>query len=153
MILEYKEMPLIQPLPIPTKGRGIFTAIWVWLTNSRKWMIAADWHFTINGEEFVIPRGFQFDGARCLHFNLKNETDITRVSLNFRIAITRAQDCHDIDFDPDDQLCCPELLEDKFSQIPNFYDEVEVKIGDTQRSFPGPVATKYRSKNSISVVG
>jgi len=63
VILEYKEMPLIQPLPIPTKGRGIFTAIWVWLTNSRKWMIAADWHFTINGEEFVIPRGFQFDGA------------------------------------------------------------------------------------------
>ena len=63
MILEYESMPLIQPLPIPTRGRGIFTAIWVWLTNSRKWMIAADWHFTINGEQFVIPKGFQFDGA------------------------------------------------------------------------------------------
>ena len=109
-----------------------------------------DWHPLLTKSPGL---GFQFDGARCLHFNLKNETDITRVSLNFRIVITRAQDCHDIDFDPDDQLCCPELLEDKFSQIPNFYDEVEVKIGDTQRSFPGPVATKYRSKNSISVVG
>jgi len=100
--------------------------------------------------------GFQYDGARCLHFNLKNETDITRVSLNFRIAITRAPDLHGdgIAYDPDDQLCCPELLRDKFLlDNPGFYDEVVVNVGDTPRSFmPGPVATKRRGFG-ISVMG
>lgn len=63
MILEYAAMPLIQPLPIPTRGRSFFTAIWVWLTNSRKWLVAEDWPFQINGESYVIPKGFKFDGA------------------------------------------------------------------------------------------
>jgi hypothetical protein len=95
--------------------------------------------------------GFQYDGARCLHFALKNETDITRVSLNFRIAITRAS--ADVAYDPDDQLCCPELLKDKFSlDNPGFYDEVVVNVGDVPRSFlPGPLAVKR--KGGISVVG
>ena len=110
-----------------------------------------DWHPLVTKSPGL---GFQFDGARCLHFNLKNETDITRVSLNFRIAITRAPDCNDIAYDPDDQLCCPELLKDKFSGVENFYDAVEVNMGEVPRSFcPGPVATKYRSKGGISVVG
>lgn len=97
--------------------------------------------------------GFQFDGARCLHFNLKNETEITRVSLSFRIAITRAPDCGVI-YDPDDQLCCPELLKDKFSlENPGFYDEVVVSVGHTPKSFlPGPLATKWK-RGGISVVG
>jgi len=96
--------------------------------------------------------GFQFDGARCLHFNLKNETDITRVSLNFRIAITRAPECGDIAYDPDDQLCCPELLRDAFSQDnKSFYDEVVVNVGDVPRSFmPGPFATKRRGGISVT---
>jgi len=97
--------------------------------------------------------GFQFDGARCLHFNLKNETDITRVSLNFRVAITRV--CDVTEYDPDDQLCCPELLNDRFSQEnPGFYDEVEVSMGDVQRSFlPRPVAVKRKSCSVVSIVG
>lgn len=87
--------------------------------------------------------GFQFDGARCLHFNLKNETDITRVSLNFSIAITRAE----MEYDADDQLCCPQLLMDKFSQgKQGYYDEVTVNVGDVPRSFlPGPIASKAPS--------
>jgi len=63
MILEYDKMPLIQPLPIPTRNKGFFRKIWIWLTNSRKWRLAHDWYFTINGEDFVIPHGFVFDGA------------------------------------------------------------------------------------------
>jgi len=96
--------------------------------------------------------GFQFDGARCLHFNLKNETDITRVSLNFRVAITRL--CDVTKYDPDDLLCCPELLNDRFSQEnPGFYDEVEVSVGDVQRSFlPRPVAVKRKSC-SVGIIG
>ena len=89
--------------------------------------------------------GFQFDGARCLHFNLKNETDITRVSLNFRIAITRApESCDSNEFDPNCQLCCPELLKDEFSRD-NFHDEVIVHIGELPRALAsGPVAIKRR---------
>ena len=112
-----------------------------------------DWHPLVTKSPGL---GFQYDGARCLHFNLKNETDITRVSLNFRIAITRAPDLHGdgIAYDPDDQLCCPELLRDKFLlDNPGFYDEVVVNVGDTPRSFmPGPVATKRRGFG-ISVMG
>eukprot|EP00578_Thalassiosira_sp_NH16_P020691 CAMPEP_0181099540 /NCGR_PEP_ID=MMETSP1071-20121207/12713_1 /TAXON_ID=35127 /ORGANISM="Thalassiosira sp., Strain NH16" /LENGTH=701 /DNA_ID=CAMNT_0023182207 /DNA_START=102 /DNA_END=2207 /DNA_ORIENTATION=+ len=104
--------------------------------------------------------GFRYDGARCLHFNLKNETNVTRVSLNFRIAIVRAPEVSTvhggrevIEYDPDDQLCCPELLGDEFSRDnPGFYDEVVVNVGDVPRSFmPGPIAVKRRG--GISVVG
>mmetsp|Transcript_39490 Transcript_39490/g.83045 ORF Transcript_39490/g.83045 Transcript_39490/m.83045 type:complete len:684 (+) Transcript_39490:548-2599(+) len=107
-----------------------------------------DWHPLVTKSPGL---GFQFDGARCLHFNLKNETDITRVSLNFRIAITRApESC--AGYDPDDLLCCPELLRDDFSKELDFYDEVVVNVGDVPRSFmPGPVAMKR--KGGISVVG
>lgn len=85
-----------------------------------------DWHPLVAKSPGL---GFQFDGARCLHFNLKNETDITRVSLNFRIAIIRApESC--AGYDPEDQLCCPELLKDKFSQD-IFYDEVVVNVGNS----------------------
>lgn len=86
--------------------------------------------------------GFYFDGARCLHFNLRNETDITRVSINFSIAITR--DCTETEYDPDDQLCCSQLMKDEFSSgKEGYYDEVTVNVGDVNRSFlPGPVAIK-----------
>eukprot|EP00956_Cyclotella_meneghiniana_P033530 scaffold96769_cov63-Cyclotella_meneghiniana.AAC.8 len=86
--------------------------------------------------------GFQFDGARCLHFNLRNETDVTRVSINFSVAITR--DCDETQYDPDDQLCCPQLLKDDFScGKEGYYDEVTVSVGDVPRSFlPPPVAMK-----------
>ena len=63
MILEYKKMPLIQPMPIPTRGKSIFRAIWIWMMHSRKWSVAEDWDFTINGENFFIPKDFIFDGA------------------------------------------------------------------------------------------
>jgi hypothetical protein len=87
--------------------------------------------------------GYHFDGARCLHFNMRNETDVTRVSLNFSIAITRA-DSGEVPYDPDDQLCCPQLMEDEFSRSKEgYYDEVTVSVGDVPRSFlPGPVAMK-----------
>ena len=94
--------------------------------------------------------GFQFDGARCIHFGLRNDTEITRVSLTFRIAIARVP-CGEVAYDPDDQLCCPELLRDDFA-TDGFYDEVVVNVGDIPRSFmPGPVAVKRRG--GISVVG
>eukprot|EP00585_Thalassiosira_rotula_P005314 CAMPEP_0196134658 /NCGR_PEP_ID=MMETSP0910-20130528/3502_1 /TAXON_ID=49265 /ORGANISM="Thalassiosira rotula, Strain GSO102" /LENGTH=684 /DNA_ID=CAMNT_0041394633 /DNA_START=184 /DNA_END=2238 /DNA_ORIENTATION=+ len=112
-----------------------------------------DWHPLEAGSPGL---GFQFDGARCLHFNLRNATDATRVSLNFRVAITRAPDRFggEIRYDPDDQLCCPELLRDEFSmENPGFHEEVVVYVGEVPRSFmPGPVAVKRRGV-AMSVVG
>jgi len=63
-----KEMPQMLPIPIPTKGKGFWGAIWMWLMGTRHWQIAKDWHFTIKGEEYIIPKGFQFDGASIPKF-------------------------------------------------------------------------------------
>ena len=61
--IKYKEMPTIQPVPIPTKEMGFFGALFVWLFISRKWTVKKDWHFTLNGMDLVIPKGFIFNGA------------------------------------------------------------------------------------------
>ena len=64
----YKEMPHMQPITIKTKGKGFWGAIWMWFTGTRHWIVAKDWHYTLNGEEYVIPKGFQFDGASIPKF-------------------------------------------------------------------------------------
>ena len=65
---KYDEMPHMQPIRIPTDGRGFWGAIWCWFWEVRNWEIAKDWHFTVNGEQYVIPKGFQFDGASVPKF-------------------------------------------------------------------------------------
>jgi len=65
---KYKEMPHMKPIAIPTAGKGFWGAIWLWLMGTRQWEIAKDFHYTINGEDFVIPKGFQFDGASIPKF-------------------------------------------------------------------------------------
>jgi len=64
----YKEMPSMKPIPIATKGKGFFKGIWMWLMGVRQWEIANDFEFTLQGEEYVIPKGFQFDGASVPKF-------------------------------------------------------------------------------------
>ena len=64
----YKEMPHMKPIPIATKGKGFFKGIWMWLTGVRQWEISSDFEFTLKGEEYVIPKGFQFDGASVPKF-------------------------------------------------------------------------------------
>jgi len=65
---KYKEMPHMKPIAIPTAGKGFWGAIWLWRMGTRQWEIAKDFHYTINGEDFVIPKGFQFDGASIPKF-------------------------------------------------------------------------------------
>ena len=65
---EYKEMPHMQPIVIPTDGKGFWSAIWMWLTGSRKWTVAKDFIFKIDGVDYVIHKGFQFDGASIPKF-------------------------------------------------------------------------------------
>jgi hypothetical protein len=65
---EYSEMPHMKPLPIATKDKGFFKGIWHWLMGVRQWEICDDFHFKLSGVEYVIPKGFQFDGASVPKF-------------------------------------------------------------------------------------
>ena len=65
---EYNEMPHMKPIPIPTKGKGFWSAIWMWLTGTRNWIIAKDFVFKLDEVEYVIPKGFVFDGASVPKF-------------------------------------------------------------------------------------
>ena len=65
---KYKELPTMKPLPIPTKGKGFWGGIWIWLTTVRTWEIAKDWHYTLNKTNYVVPKGFVFDGASVPKF-------------------------------------------------------------------------------------
>ena len=66
--LSYKEMPHMKPIAIPTAGKGFWGAVWMWITGVRTWEIAKDWYFSVNGENYVIPKGFVFDGASVPKF-------------------------------------------------------------------------------------
>jgi hypothetical protein len=64
----YIDMPQLKPLKIDTARKGFWGAIWMWLTGTRHWMVAQDWAYEIDGEHFVIPAGFKFDGASIPKF-------------------------------------------------------------------------------------
>lgn len=64
----YDEMPVMKPIPIATKGKGFWGAIWLWFMGTRHWEIAKDFKFKIDEVEYVIPKGFQFDGASIPKF-------------------------------------------------------------------------------------
>ena len=64
----YDEMPSLQPVPILTKGKGFWKGIAMWLLGTRNWVLNKDWKYEINGERYVIPAGFQFDGASIPKF-------------------------------------------------------------------------------------
>ena len=64
----YKGMPHIKPLPIKTKGKGFWKAIVMWLLSTRNWELTQDWKYNLDGTEYVIPKGFTFDGASIPKF-------------------------------------------------------------------------------------
>ena len=64
----YKEFPNMQPIKISTKGIGFFKGILMWILSTRNWTITKDWHYNINGTDYVIPAGFTFDGASIPKF-------------------------------------------------------------------------------------
>ena len=65
---KYKEMPQMKPIPIPTKGKGFWKAIFLWVFGTRHWIVAKDFVYWMNGQQYVIPKGFQFDGASVPKF-------------------------------------------------------------------------------------
>ena len=64
----YDELPHLQPIPIKTKGKGFWKGIIMWLLGTRSWTIIKDFKYTINGTNYVIPKGFSFDGASIPKF-------------------------------------------------------------------------------------
>ena len=58
----------MKPITIPTAGKGFWGAILMWLMGTRTWEIVKDCHFSINGQDYVIPKGFVFDGASVPKF-------------------------------------------------------------------------------------
>ena len=64
----FKGMPHLKPIPIKTKGKGFWKAIVMWLLSTRNWELVEDWRYNINGKDYVIPAGFQFDGASIPKF-------------------------------------------------------------------------------------
>ena len=65
---KYKDYPHMKPIKIPTKGKGFWTAIMLWVFGTRRWEITKDFHYSLNGENFIIPKGFKFDGASVPKF-------------------------------------------------------------------------------------
>ena len=64
----FKGMPILQPRQIKTKGKGFWKGIVLWLLSTRNWILKEDWKYNIDGTEYVIPAGFQFDGASIPKF-------------------------------------------------------------------------------------
>ena len=65
---KYSNFPTMRPIPIKTKGKGFFKMIAMWILGVRHWEIANDFEYELNGEKFVIPAGFKFDGASIPKF-------------------------------------------------------------------------------------
>ena len=62
-------MPLLRPIPIPTKGLSYWKKFWLMLTVTRKWELADNWFFRMpDGTWVMIPRGFIMDGASTPKF-------------------------------------------------------------------------------------
>jgi hypothetical protein len=49
----YEEYPLMQPIRIPTKGKGFWSAIWLWLMTVRTWTVTKDFHYKLKGVEYM----------------------------------------------------------------------------------------------------
>ena len=64
----FKGFPELQPIAIKTKGKGFWKGIVMWLLSTRNWEITKDWKYRLNGNEYVVPAGFVFDGASIPKF-------------------------------------------------------------------------------------
>ena len=64
----FKGFPELKPLAIKTKGKGFWKGIVMWLLSTRNWEITKDWKYKLNGNDYVVPAGFVFDGASIPKF-------------------------------------------------------------------------------------
>ena len=66
-VVAEKEMPLLRPIPIPTKNVMGLMRILVWLFEVRSWSLQETWFFDYDDGtrtvRLVFGKGFEFDGA------------------------------------------------------------------------------------------
>tara|TARA_B100000902_G_scaffold25853_2_gene31101 strand:- start:2372 stop:2962 length:591 start_codon:yes stop_codon:yes gene_type:complete len=65
---KYKDYPHMKPIRIATKDKGFWSAVIMWLLGGRRWEISKDFVYELNGVNYVIPKGFTFDGASVPKF-------------------------------------------------------------------------------------
>ena len=65
---KYIDYPHMKPIKIATKGKGFWGAILLWSFGSRHWEVVKDFNYSINEQNFIIPKGFKFDGASVPKF-------------------------------------------------------------------------------------
>ena len=63
MGLTPSQMPILRPIPIPTKGKPWYGRLWAWLSVTRQWEVMEDYAFDWKGITLLILKGFIFDGA------------------------------------------------------------------------------------------
>lgn len=123
-----------------------------------------DWH-PLTAKS--VGLGYAFDGARSIHFSLENTTKHTRVSLDFRIAISRKNlgperlpkerrinDTKRKDEKDDGLLCGADMLEDRFSAVSGYYDEAYVDVGNMEvfHYAPSPVYKKVTKDGKAKLI-
>ena len=57
---KYKEYPHMKPIRIPTKNKGFWSAIFMWLLGKRHWEISKDFNYEINDVKYVIQLEFYY---------------------------------------------------------------------------------------------
>ena len=65
---KYTEFPHMRPIPIATKDKGFWGALILWMFGTRHWEVVKDFHYSMLGQNYVIPKGFRFDGASVPKF-------------------------------------------------------------------------------------
>ena len=65
---KYKEFPHLKPILIATKGKGFWGSLLLWFFGTRHWEVVKDFNYSLKGQNFIIPKGFKFDGASVPKF-------------------------------------------------------------------------------------
>ena len=65
---KYTEFPHLKPIPIATIGKGFWGELLLWFFGTRHWEVVKDFNYSLKGQNFVIPKGFKFDGASVPKF-------------------------------------------------------------------------------------
>lgn len=58
-ITSTNDMPVLQPIPINTKGLSFLRGIWRWMKSKRSWLLMEDFIY----RDMIVPKGYIFDGA------------------------------------------------------------------------------------------
>jgi hypothetical protein len=63
-VIDAQGMPILRPIPIPTRNCPRGMRVLVWFFEVRRWTLSGNWTYTLkDGTRIILPDGFEFDGA------------------------------------------------------------------------------------------